>query len=136
MAIAAPELIETITVWPTVSRVVSVPHTPEEYEQTVELLDQLIDEIGGDEDHLLTSLMETLGILIENYENNHFREPIGDPISSLTHLMADHDLHQTDLPEIGRQGIVSEILKGKRQLNVRQIKALSERFHVSPAVFM
>ena len=136
MAIAAPELIEAITVWPTVSRVVSVPHTPEQYTQAVALLDQLIDEIGGDEDHPLASLMETLGTLIENYESNHFREPIGDPISSLKHLMAEYDLHQTDLPEIGRQSIVSEILNGKRQLDVRQIKALSERFHVSPAVFM
>ena len=53
MPIETRDLIETITVWPTVSRVVSVPHTPGEYEQAVELLDQLIDEIGGDEDHPL-----------------------------------------------------------------------------------
>jgi HTH-type transcriptional regulator/antitoxin HigA len=136
MAIAAPELVETIMVWPTISRVVSVPHTQEEYEQAVRRLDELIDEVGGDEDHSLASLMETLGTLIENYENNHFREPTGDPISSLKHLMADHNLRQTDLPEVGSQGIVSEILNGKRQLNIRQIKALSERFHVSPAVFL
>lgn len=136
MAIVAPELIETITVWPTVSRVISVLHTPAEYAQAVKRLDELIDEVGGDEDHPLASLMELISILIENYENNHFREPIGDPLSSLKHLMAEHDLRQTDLPEIGSQGIVSEILNGKRQLNVRQIKALSERFHVSPAVFM
>ena len=136
MAIVAPELIETITVWPTVSRVISVLHTSEEYAQAVKRLDELIDEVGGDEEHPLASLMELISTLIENYENNHFREPIGDPLSSLKYLMAEHDLRQTDLPEIGSQGIVSEILNGKRQLNVRQIKALSERFHVSPAVFM
>jgi HTH-type transcriptional regulator/antitoxin HigA len=136
MAIAAPELIETITLWPAVARVISVPHTQEEYEQAVRRLDELIDEVGGDEDHPLASLMETLGTLIENYENNHFREPTGDPISSLKYLMTDHNLRQRDLPELGSQGIVSEILSSKRQLNIRQIKALSERFHVSPAVFM
>ena len=46
-----------------------------------------------------------------------------------------HDLTQSDLPEVGSQGVVSEILGGKRTLNVRQIRALSGRFGVSPAVF-
>jgi len=50
--------------------------------------------------------------------------------------MEEHDLAQSDLPEIGSQGVVSEILAGKRDLNVRQISQLAERFGVSPAVFM
>jgi len=32
--------------------------------------------------------------------------------------------------------VVSEILRGKREINVRQIRALATRFHVSPAVFI
>ncbi|WP_269766614.1 hypothetical protein [Methylovulum psychrotolerans] len=40
------------------------------------------------------------------------------------------------MPEIGSQGVVSEILRGKRQLNVRQIQALSQRFKVSAQVFL
>lgn len=43
---------------------------------------------------------------------------------------------RSDLPEIGSQGVVSEILNGKRELNVRQIRALADRFHVSPSVFI
>ena len=50
--------------------------------------------------------------------------------------MEEHGLTQSDLAEIGSQGVVSEILSGKRELNVRQIRALAERFHVSPAVFV
>ena len=50
-------------------------------------------------------------------------------------LMEQHGLTQSDLPEIGTQGVVSEILRGKRELNTRQISELSSRFHVSPAVF-
>ena len=50
--------------------------------------------------------------------------------------MEEHDLRQSDLPEVGSQGIVSEILSGKRELNTRQIRALAERFGVSPAVFV
>jgi len=50
--------------------------------------------------------------------------------------MEQHRLTQSDLPEVGTQGVVSEILRGKRELNVRQIKALSSRFHVQASVFI
>lgn len=38
------------------------------------MLDNLIDEIGEDENHSLASLMEILGILIENYEQESVPE--------------------------------------------------------------
>jgi HTH-type transcriptional regulator/antitoxin HigA len=50
--------------------------------------------------------------------------------------MQQHGLKQSDLPEIGSQGVVSEILAGKRALNVRQVKTLSVRFGVSTATFV
>lgn len=50
--------------------------------------------------------------------------------------MEEHSLTQSDLPEVGSQGVVSEILNGKRELNVRQIRKLAERFRVSTAVFV
>jgi HTH-type transcriptional regulator/antitoxin HigA len=49
--------------------------------------------------------------------------------------MEQHGLSQGDLPEIGSQGVVSEILRGKRELNVRQIAALSKRFGLPADVF-
>ena len=54
----------------------------------------------------------------------------------LQFLMEEHQLTQSDLPEVGSQRVVSEILGGKRELNVRQIRALSRRFGVSPSVFV
>jgi len=51
-------------------------------------------------------------------------------------FMDEHGLTQSDLPEIGSQEVVSEILNGKRELNVRLIRALAKRFHVSPAMFV
>ena len=111
-------------------------HTPEQYDRLVELLDALIDEIGEDEDHPLVSLMETLGTLIENYENSHFSEPIGDAVASLRHLMDEHNLGPTDLPEVGDEHAVSGILKRQKALNIEQIRALSKRFNISPAVFL
>ena len=50
--------------------------------------------------------------------------------------MEAHGLTQSELPEIGSQGVVSEILSGERDLNVRQIRRLAKRFGVSPAVFI
>lgn len=50
--------------------------------------------------------------------------------------MDEHGLTQSELPEVGLQGVVSEVLSGKRALNVRQIRALARRFHVSPGVLV
>lgn len=80
--------------------------------------------------------METTGSLVEMYEYRSLSEIKGDPIETLKFLMKEHGLKQGNLSEIGSQGVVSEILSGKRQLNIRQIKLLSERFNVSPTVFV
>jgi len=71
-----------------------------------------------------------------NYENTHYPISEAEPREALQFLIEEHGLKQTDLPEIDRQGVVSEILAGKRAINAREAKALSERFHVSLAVFI
>ena len=48
--------------------------TEKEYQETVTLLDSLIDQVGEDETHPLASLMEVLGVLIEKYEDDHIPE--------------------------------------------------------------
>ena len=123
-------------VWPLIDNVLALPHKEEEYQQLVALLDEVIDIVGEDESHPLASLMETLGTLVETYEMQTIPEISGNPIQTLQSLMEEHDLKQADLAEIGTQGVVSDILSGKRKLNVRQIKALSKRFNVSTAVFI
>jgi HTH-type transcriptional regulator/antitoxin HigA len=57
-------------------------------------------------------------------------------IDALKFLMEQHGLKQGDLQEIGSQGVVSEVLTGKRELNMRQVRALSPRFGVSTASFL
>jgi HTH-type transcriptional regulator/antitoxin HigA len=130
------QLKEIAKVWPDIQPIFSVPHNEKDYNKLVNLLDSLIDEVGNNENHPLTSLMETIGSLIETYESQYINEIEGDPIDALNALMEEHGLKQLDLSEIGSQGVVSEILSGKRQLNIRQIKILSKRFKVSPAVFI
>ncbi len=130
------QLKEIAKVWPNIQPIFSVPHNRKDYNKLVNLLDRLIDEVGNNEYHPLASLMETIGTLIETFESQYVNEIEGNPIDTLNALMEEHSLKQSDLSELGSQGIVSEILSGKRQLNVRQVKMLSKRFKVSPAVFI
>ena len=107
----------------------------QEYDAAVERLNILLDEVGDDESHPLYSLLDTLGILVEACDNDRYPLPDCQGIYALTYLMEEHSRSQSDLPEIGSQEVVSEIINGKRKLNVRQIEALSARFQVSPATF-
>jgi HTH-type transcriptional regulator/antitoxin HigA len=68
------EAQEALHLWPSMAPVVYVPHTEDEYERIVALLDQLIDEVGEEESHPLASLMEILGVLVEAYETEHVPE--------------------------------------------------------------
>jgi len=123
-------------VWPTIKAIFSVPHTESEYQDLVNTLDSLVDEVGNDQNHELAPVMETLGNLIENYENREYKMNEVSPIDVLKYLMQEHGLKQSDLKEIGSQGVVSEILTGKRTLNLEQIKKISSRFQVSPLMFI
>ena len=107
-----------------------------EYDCAVERLNHLLDEVGTDEQHPLYTLLDTLGTLLHAYEEQHHPMPECRGVDVLRFLMDEHGLSQSDLPEVGSQGVVSDILRGKRELNVRQIRALAKRFQVSPAVFI
>ena len=106
-----------------------------EYERAVILLDAILDEIGEDEKNPMAELADAIGVFVERYESEHVPLAAGNPSDVLKFLMSEHGLRQTDLPEIGTQGVVSEVLAGKRELNTRQIRKLANRFGVSAAVF-
>ncbi|ULA63272.1 MAG: HTH cro/C1-type domain-containing protein [Nitrospira sp.] len=110
--------------------------TEAEYTRAVTVLDEIVDEIGGQETHPLADLAETLGLFIESYEDAHIPFSDSSAPEILRTLMDEHGLSQSDLPEIGSQGVLSEILSGKRDLNVRQITQLAARFDVSPTLFI
>lgn len=69
---------KTAHAWSSLAGAVFVPHTEEEYQHLVSLLDALIDKVGEDESHPLASLMEIVGVLIENYEQEHVPELIAE----------------------------------------------------------
>ena len=99
-------------------------------------MNELIDIVGTDEDHPMYEYLDTLGTLIYAYEETYYPMPPVSGAEVLRYLMEEHGLRQSDLPEVGSQGVISEILSGKRDLNLRQIRELAKRFQVSPAVFI
>ena len=106
------------------------------YEDAVAVLNELLDAGAADEAHPLAGLAGTLGRLIADYDAEHHVVPEPGGAETLRFLMEQHELRQADLPEVGSQGVVSEILSGRRELNTRQIRALAKRFNVSPAAFL
>ena len=132
MTLATPELQIH---WQTIAPMLSI-RNEREYNAAVKRLNELLDEIGDNEKHPFYSLLDTLGTLIEIYEGEHHPIPEASGAEVLRFLMDEHGLTQSDLPEVGSQGVVSEILNDKRELNVRQIHKLAERFSVSTAVFV
>ena len=123
------------THWQNISPLLTI-RNEREYDVAVERMNDLLDEIGTDESHPLYSLLDTLGTLIQAYEGEHHSIPEAKGADILRFLMDEHGLNQSELPEVGSQGVVSEILSGKRELNVRQIRALAKRFKVSASVFV
>ena len=57
------------------------PLTEQDYQELVRILDDLIDVVGEDENHLLATVMDFISILIENYENENVPELIDDFVS-------------------------------------------------------
>ena len=106
------------------------------YAHMTQILEALLEQTGSNEQHPLMGLVDIVGDLIEDYETAHHPTPQATGPEALKLLMQLHGLKQSDLPEVGSQGVVSEILAGKRELNVRQAKALSEKFGVSKATFV
>ena len=72
------DVTTTANAWLPLAEVVFVPHTDEEYDRLVSLLDTLIDEVGENESHALASLMEIVGVLIESYEKEHVPELVAE----------------------------------------------------------
>lgn len=154
-------------------------------------LEHLLDAAAGDESHPAMALADIVGDLIEDYEARRHPLPEATGVQALEFLMRQHGLRQSDLPEVGSQGVVSrealigskwmgardigmgckartaaiacamarirnaadrprsrcarregfdqrfpKILAGKRELNLRQVRALAARFGVAAATFI
>ena len=93
--------------------------------------------LAGVDDHPLWGLIGLAGDRIREYEGRvHPWPDTSTPATVMAGLMRQHGLRQSDLPEVGSQGVVSEVLAGKRTLNARQVKSLAQRFKVAAEVLL
>lgn len=127
---------DAIQHWSYIAPVLKPARNAREYAQLVEALDAVLDAGGADEKHPLARLAEYLGDLIAVYEAKDRMPPAASGADALRYLMQRETLRQVDLPELGSQGVVSELLSGRRNFNARQAKALAERFGVSATLFL
>lgn len=68
------QMDKAFAAWPQVEPALHVPRTEREYRKLVKLLDQLVDDVGENENHPRASLMEVIGVLVEKYEDDHVAE--------------------------------------------------------------
>ena len=111
--------------------------TQVQYEQALAFVEQVFDAVAADPAHPLDGLVDLMADRIREYEDRvHPWPDAATPAQVLASLMQAHRLTQARLPEVGSQGVVSEVLAGKRQLNTRQLAALCRRFSVPADVLL
>ena len=101
------------------------------YDQLMDVAQALMDNVRALETSPLSGLVALIADRIRAYEDRAHPWPdTSTPATRLAFLMEQHGLRQCDLPEVGAQSVVSEVLSGKRALNLRQTQALAKRFSI------
>jgi HTH-type transcriptional regulator/antitoxin HigA len=108
----------------------------EEYNRIEEIFNRLMDKenLAPKEDKLFLLLQN----LLEDYEKRTL-PPLenSSPRETLKFLIEENKLRQSDLSEIfGTQSVVSEVLRGKREITKNQAKALAEKFSLRVEAFI
>ena len=123
--------------WAYVAPLLKPAKTRAQNQALVESLDAVLDAGGADEANPLARLAAMLGDLVSAYEQAHHpMPPAMSAVETLRWFMERDQLRQGDLPEIGNQAKVSEILSGRRAINLRQARALAARFGVPLELFV
>lgn len=78
-----------------------------------------------------------MGILIDQYENEHFPIDLPDPIEAIKFRMEQLGYTQSDLANVvGLKSRASEILSRKRKLSLEMIRQLHEKLNIPTDVLI
>lgn len=81
--------------------------------------------------------LEVLSILIKEYENEHYPIPRPNPLEAIKFRLEQMNMSEAQLSEIlGYRSRKSEILSGKRKLNLSMIRKLAEKLHIPADVLI
>jgi len=108
--------------------------TEKDYQQAMKRLALIFDALPGSPEG---DELEVLGILIDQYEQDHFPIDLPDPIEAIKFRMEQMGYTQTDLANIvGLKSRASEILNRKRKLSLDMIRQLHERLDIPTDVLI
>lgn len=111
-----------------------------DYEEALELLDELTDRMTTPDDPRYIGLFRLLCERVAAWEEVHEVPYFADTPGHVTlkYIMQEHGVSQYQLEKegIANQSLLSKILTGKRAISKELAKRLAKRFHVSPAVFL
>lgn len=81
--------------------------------------------------------LEILSMLIKEYEHEHYPVPKPNPLDAIRYRMEQLNMSEAELSEIlGYRSRKSEILSGKRKLNLQMIRKLMDRLQIPAEVLV
>ena len=102
--------------------------TQNDYDNAIQRVEELWDAKEGSDEF---NELELLGLLIEKYEEEHYKIDAPTPIEAIKFRMEQEGLMQKDLiPAFGDKTTVSKILKGTRNLTVENVRQLHQLFKI------
>jgi len=108
--------------------------TKKDYQQALDRLEVIFDTKKGTPEG---DELEILGILIDQYENEHFPIDLPDPIEAIKFRMEQLGYTQTDLAKVvGLKSRASEILSKKRKLSLDMIRQLHDKLNIPTDVLI
>lgn len=100
------------------------------------MMNSLLDDVGDNEDHPMSSLLDLVSDLVSQYEQAHHAIEPALPKDTLRFLMEARGLKQEDLSSIVPQSNLSAILAGKRKISATLAGKLGKFFGISAAAFI
>ena len=113
---------------------IKVIKTETDYQKALTRLEMIFDakrgSVEGDE-------LEVLGLLIDQYEKEHFPIDMPDPIEAIRFRMEQFGYSQKDLADIiGLKSHASEIINRKRKLSLGMIRQLHRKLNIPTDVLI
>lgn len=103
--------------------------TEKQYEDSLKIIDSLIDCREGSEE---AEVLELVSILVGDYEDKYYKIEAPDPIEAIKYEMEERGLKQKDLVQyFGSKEMVSQVLNRKRPMSLKIIKNLYQHFGIS-----
>ena len=84
------------------------------------------------------AILRALTGMVERYESRTIQMPAVSDVEMLRHLVEANDLTQIKLAEETwiAMSTISDILHGKRKMNLAHVRAFAKRFGVKPGAFL